>query len=70
MVGRNAPGPIYTICRLSDGVLDTRSILERLAGLLKTGMLALEYPAKGNGSYAAEQDMRYMRRLIEDLGLK
>ena len=70
MVSRNAPGPIYTICRLSDGVLDTRSILERLAGLLKTGMLALEYPAKGDGIYAAEQDIRYMRRLIEDLGLK
>ena len=60
----------YAICRLSDGALNTRDILRRMAGLIRSGMLALEYPSPGDGIYAAEQDLRYMRRLMEDLKIQ
>ena len=60
----------YAICRLSDGALNTRDILRRMAPVLRSGMLALEYPSPGDGIYAAEQDLRYMRRLMEDLKLQ
>ena len=60
----------YRLCRLSDGELNTRLILKRLAGKLRSGLLALECPGGGDRIYAAEQDIRYMRRLMEDLGLE
>lgn len=69
VVSRSGGPMSYAICRLGDGALNTRDILRRMAGLLRSGMLALEYPSPGDGFYAAEQDLRYMHRLMDDLGL-
>ena len=62
--------PAFMLCRLSDGALNTRAILKQLAGKLRSGILALECPGGGDRIYAAEQDIRSMRRLMEDLGLQ
>ena len=59
----------YAMCHLADGTLNIRNILRRIAGVLRSGMLALENPSSGDGIYAAEQDIRYMRLLMDELKL-
>jgi len=56
-------------CRLSDGHIDTRYVLQKLGANLRSGMVAVEFPCPGDRIYAARQDIAYIRTLLEDLGI-
>ncbi|MFA7232380.1 MAG: TIM barrel protein, partial [Victivallaceae bacterium] len=61
-VGMALPGG-FIPTRLKDGHINNRDIVDRLRQTLRSGMLALEYPCSGDGIFAAEEDMEYMRSL-------
>ncbi len=55
----------YVYCNISDGIIDTRDVIRRLRGRLRSGMLAVECPRPCDKIYAAEQDVRYVRSLMD-----
>lgn len=65
IAGPNSGG--YTICRLSDGYINTREVMHCLLALKDLDTIALEYPCPGDGIYAAKKDMEYIRELLSDL---
>lgn len=56
-------GTGYMMTRLSDGHINTMSIMEGLKKHLKSGMFAVEYPCTGDGIYAASKDIEYVNFL-------
>lgn len=65
VAGANNGG--YSVCRLSDGCINTRQVLKGLLKLKNLDTIALEYPCPGDGIYAAKKDMEYMQELLSDL---
>lgn len=62
--------PGFLCTRLDAGHINTLSVVEKIKGKLRSGMLALEYPNPGDGIYAAAQDMAYMRFIKNYLNLE
>jgi sugar phosphate isomerase/epimerase len=52
---------VYMFTHLEQGAVNILDIFERLQTNLRSGMLALEYPAKGDGVIAAKRDMEYIK---------
>jgi len=60
---------VYLGTRLEEGHIDTLHVVDKLRTNLKSGMLALEYPVRGDGIIAAKRDMDYMRFIKEELNI-
>lgn len=54
---------MYMITHLDQGHIDTLHAMRKLKSNLKSAMLAVEYPAPGDGVIAAKRDMEYMKYL-------
>lgn len=52
---------LYLVTQLSQGHIDTMHAVRKLKGNLKSGIVATEYSAPGDGIIAAKQDMEYMK---------
>lgn len=62
--------PGYICTRLDGGHINTMTVVKKLQGRLRSGMLALEYPNSGDGIFAARQDMEYMRFIKQYLNIQ
>ncbi len=60
----------FLCTRLDAGHINNLSLVDKIKGCLRSGMLALEYPNPGDGIYAAAQDMAYMRFIKNYLNLE
>jgi sugar phosphate isomerase/epimerase len=58
---------VYMVTRLEEGHIDTMHVVDKLRNNLKSGMVALEYSAPGDGIIAAKRDMEYMKFIKEEL---
>ncbi|MFA6714185.1 MAG: TIM barrel protein [Victivallales bacterium] len=52
---------LYLVTHLEQGHIDTMHAVRKLKDNLKSGILAVEYPAPGDGVIAAKRDMEYMK---------
>jgi len=52
---------LYLVTQLSQGHIDTMHAVKKLNTNLRSGILATEYSAPGDGIIAAKQDMEYMK---------
>ncbi|MDD2479018.1 MAG: sugar phosphate isomerase/epimerase [Victivallaceae bacterium] len=66
IVGGGADGS-YLCTRLADGHINTREVMAGLKKQLRSGMIALEYPNRGDGHYAAMKDIEYIKYLKKEL---
>jgi sugar phosphate isomerase/epimerase len=57
----------YLITHLDQGHIDTRLAMKKLKDNLRSGILAVEYPAPGDGYIAAKRDMEYIKFLKDSL---
>lgn len=59
----------FMCTRLSDGHINTMTVMEGLKKYLKSDMFAVEYPNTGDGVYAAYKDMEYIKFLKDYLSI-
>ena len=64
------PNSFMCVTRLEEGHIDQMEVMEGLKKHLRSGMLAIEYPATGDGTMAAHRDMDYVRFLKEELEIQ
>ena len=57
----------YMVTHLAEGHIDTMHVVDKLRNKLRSGMLALEYSAPGDGIIAAKRDMEYMKFIKKEL---
>ncbi|MDD5599957.1 MAG: TIM barrel protein, partial [Victivallaceae bacterium] len=60
---------LYMVTHLEQGHIDTMHAVRKLRDNLKSGILAVEYPAPGDGVIAAKRDMEYMKYIKAWLGI-
>ena len=56
---------MYVITHLEQGHIDTMHAVKKLSSNLKSGIMATEYSASGDGIIAAKRDMEYMKYIKE-----
>ncbi len=56
---------MYMITHLEQGHIDTMHAVRKLSANLKSGIMATEYSAPGDGIIAAKRDMEYMKYIKE-----
>jgi len=64
------PNSVMCVTHLKEGHIDQMEVMEGLKKHLRSGMLAIEYPATGDGVIAARRDMDYVRFLKEELEMQ